>query len=49
MQIALYARVLTTWQADNELLLPDQLHQMRQCAEGQKYTILNTFGRPELR
>ncbi|KXW57012.1 hypothetical protein FEMY_24710 [Ferrovum myxofaciens] len=33
MQIALYARVSTTRQADNDLSIPDQLRQLHEWAK----------------
>ncbi len=46
MQIALYARVSTSRQADNDLSIPDQLRQMRQWAERNGHTVLKEYIEP---
>ena len=43
MAVALYARVSTTRQADNDLSIPDQLNQMRDWCAKQGYTIANEY------
>jgi site-specific DNA recombinase len=46
MQIALYARVSTTRQAENALSIPDQLRQMRQWAERNGHVIVKEYIEP---
>ena len=46
MQIALYARVSTTRQAENDLSIPDQLRQMRQWAERQGHIVVKEYVEP---
>ncbi|CAK9252639.1 unnamed protein product [Sphagnum jensenii] len=46
MQIALYARVSTGRQAENELSIPDQLRQMRQWAERQGHVVAKEYIEP---
>src|SRR5208282_4589021 len=46
MQIALYARVSTSRQADNELSIPDQLRQMRQWAERNGHVVVKEYIEP---
>ncbi len=46
MQIAIYARVSTGRQAENELSIPDQLRQMRQWAERNGHVIVKEYIEP---
>ena len=46
MQIALYARVSTTRQAENELSIPDQLRQMHVWAERNGHTVVKEYIEP---
>ena len=46
MQIALYARVSTSRQADNDLSIPDQLRQMRQWAERNGHVVVKEYIEP---
>ena len=46
MQIALYARVSTTRQAENDLSIPDQLRQMRQWAERNGHIVAKEYIEP---
>jgi site-specific DNA recombinase len=46
MNIALYARVSTTRQADNDLSIPDQLRQMRQWAERNGHIVVKEYIEP---
>jgi site-specific DNA recombinase len=46
MQIALYARVSTTRQAENDLSIPDQLRQMRQWAERNGHSVAKEYIEP---
>ena len=46
MQIAIYARVSTGRQAENELSTPDQLRQMRQWAERNNHIIVKKYIEP---
>lgn len=46
MHVALYARVSTTRQADNDLSIPDQLRQLRQWCEQQGHGIVREFIEP---
>jgi len=46
MQIAIYARVSTGRQAENELSTPDQLRQMRQWAERNNHIIVKEYIEP---
>ncbi len=46
MQIALYARVSTGRQAENELSIPDQLRQMRQWAERNWHVVVKEYIEP---
>ena len=46
MQIALYARVSTTRQAENDLSIPDQLRQMRAWAERQGHVVVKEYIEP---
>jgi len=46
MQVALYARVSTTRQAENDLSIPDQLRQMRQWAERNGHVIVKEYIEP---
>ena len=46
MQIAIYARVSTGRQAENELSIPDQLRQMRQWAERSGHVIVKEYIEP---
>lgn len=43
MRVALYTRVSTTKQADKDLSIPDQLHQMRELCELKGYAIVREF------
>ena len=45
MHVALYARVSTTRQAENELSIPDQLRQLNECVGVPKSVVFQvTFG-----
>ena len=46
MQIALYARVSTTRQAENDLSIPDQLRQMRTWAERNGHVVVKEYIEP---
>ncbi len=46
MQVAIYARVSTGRQAENELSIPDQLRQMRQWAERNGHVIVKEYVEP---
>lgn len=46
MAVALYARVSTTRQADNELSIPDQLKQMRDWCHANGFTIAQEYVEP---
>ncbi|MGB9153303.1 MAG: recombinase family protein, partial [Alphaproteobacteria bacterium] len=46
MQIAIYARVSTGRQAENELSIPDQLRQMRQWAERGGHVVVKEYIEP---
>ena len=46
MQVALYARVSTTRQAENDLSIPDQLRQMRLWAERLGYVVVKEYVEP---
>jgi len=46
MQIAIYARVSTGRQAENELSIPDQLRQMRQWAERNGHAVVKEYIEP---
>ncbi len=46
MQVALYARVSTTRQADNDLSIPDQLRQLREWCSSNDYTVMREFIEP---
>lgn len=46
MQVAIYARVSTGRQADNELSIPDQLRQMRQWAERNGHVVVKEYIEP---
>ena len=46
MAVALYARVSTTRQADNDLSIPDQLRQMRDWCARQGFTIAAEYVEP---
>src|SRR5580698_8687846 len=46
MQIAIYARVSTGRQAENELSIPDQLRQMRQWAERNGHVVAKEYIEP---
>jgi len=43
MRAALYARVSTTRQADNDLSIPDQLRQMRDWCKSQGFTVVQEY------
>jgi site-specific DNA recombinase len=43
MQIAIYARVSTGRQADNDLSIPDQLRQMRQWADRNGHVVIKEY------
>ena len=43
MAVALYARVSTTRQAENELSIPDQLRQMREWCKQNEFSIANEY------
>lgn len=46
MQVALYARVSTPRQAENDLSIPDQLRQMRQWAERHGHVVVKEYIEP---
>ena len=46
MQVALYARVSTTRQAENDLSIPDQLRQMRQWCERLGHVVVKEYVEP---
>lgn len=46
MQVALYARVSTTRQAENDLSIPDQLRQMRSWAERNGHVVASEYVEP---
>jgi len=46
MQVALYARVSTTRQAENDLSIPDQLRQMREWAKANGHLVVQEFVEP---
>ena len=46
MQIAIYARVSTTRQADNDLSIPDQLRQMREWSVTNNHLVVAEFVEP---
>lgn len=46
MQVALYARVSTTRQADNDLSIPDQLRQLRDWAKANGHIVVSEFIEP---
>jgi site-specific DNA recombinase len=46
MQVALYARVSTARQAENDLSIPDQLRQMRQWAERNGHAVVKEYVEP---
>ena len=46
MHVALYARVSTTRQADNDLSIPDQLRQMREWAQGNGHIVVQEYVEP---
>ena len=46
MRVALYARVSTTRQADNDLSIPDQLRQMRDWCKANNDTIVQEYVEP---
>src|ERR1700731_4892144 len=46
MQIAIYARVSTGRQAENDLSIPDQLRQMHQWAERNGHVIVKEYIEP---
>lgn len=46
MQVALYARVSTTRQADNDLSIPDQLRQLREWAKTNGHIVVSEFIEP---
>ena len=46
MQVALYARVSTTRQAENDLSIPDQLRQMQQWAQRNGHVIVKEYIEP---
>ena len=46
MQVALYARVSTVRQAENELSIPDQLQQMRDWAKHNGHLVVREFVEP---
>jgi site-specific DNA recombinase len=46
MQVALYARVSTTRQADNDLSIPDQLRQLREWAKSNGHIVVAEFIEP---
>ena len=46
MQVAIYARVSTTRQAENDLSIPDQLRQMRQWCQRHGHVIVKEYIEP---
>lgn len=46
MHVALYARVSTTRQADNDLSIPDQMRQLRAWCESNGHTVIREFIEP---
>ena len=46
MHVALYARVSTTRQAENDLSIPDQLRQMREWAEANGHLVIQEYVEP---
>lgn len=46
MQVALYARVSTTRQADNDLSIPDQLRQLRDWAKANGHLVVQEYVEP---
>src|SRR5215813_10590296 len=46
MAVALYVRVSTTRQAENELSIPDQLRQLHEWCKGQALTIAAEYVEP---
>lgn len=46
MHVALYARVSTTRQAENDLSIPDQLRQLREWCEGGGHVVLREYIEP---
>lgn len=46
MHVALYARVSTTRQADNDLSIPDQLRQLRDWAKGNGHLVVQEYVEP---
>lgn len=46
MAVALYARVSTTRQAENELSIPDQLRQMREWCKAKGYAVAGEYVEP---
>lgn len=46
MQIALYARVSTARQADNDLSIPDQFRQMREWASANGHLVVQEYVEP---
>lgn len=46
MHVALYARVSTTRQAENELSIPDQLRQMREWAKANGHLVVQEYVEP---
>ena len=46
MVVALYARVSTTRQADNDLSMPDQLAQMRRYCKQHNLVIAHEYSEP---
>ncbi|HCI52346.1 MAG TPA: hypothetical protein DE312_03270 [Gallionella sp.] len=46
MHVALYARVSTTRQADNDLSIPDQLRQLREWAAANGHLVIQEYVEP---
>jgi DNA invertase Pin-like site-specific DNA recombinase len=46
MHVALYARVSTTRQAENELSIPDQLRQLREWAKSNDHLVVQEYIEP---
>ena len=46
MHVAIYARVSTTRQAENDLSIPDQIRQMRQECEANDHAVIREFIEP---
>lgn len=46
MQVALYARVSTTRQADNDLSIPDQLRQLKEWCKANGHIVVNEYVEP---